>query len=97
MNFQLFSNSHPEEDYSEIKKEMLRESLRQVRQSYNLALVITGISASIALAGVGLLYFDKVSAATLTTSTGLLGGFGSIQFANQKKEELRQMMNDLEE
>ncbi|MCU0545948.1 MAG: hypothetical protein MUE44_27915 [Oscillatoriaceae cyanobacterium Prado104] len=96
MNFNLFGNSHPDEDYSELKKEMLRESLRQVRQSYNLALAVTATSAAIALAGVGLLYFNKISEATVTASSGLLASLGSIQFAKQKQEELRQMMEDLD-
>ncbi|NJM64121.1 MAG: hypothetical protein HC849_34655 [Oscillatoriales cyanobacterium RU_3_3] len=97
MNFNLFGNSHPDEDYSELKKEMLRESLRQVRQSYNLALFVTAASAIVTFGGVGLLYFDKISEATVTTSCGVLASLSSIQFAKQSKEELRQMLDDLEE
>ncbi|MEG3869515.1 hypothetical protein QUA46_19720 [Microcoleus sp. MON2_D6] len=96
MNFNLFGNSQPDEDYSEIKKEMLRESLRQVRQSYNLALFVTA-SAMVTFGGLGLLFCEKISEATLTASGGLLTSLGSIEFAKQKKKELQQMMDDLED
>jgi hypothetical protein len=51
----------------------------------------------ITFGGVGLLYCNKISEATVTASGGLLASLGSIQFAKQKQEELRQMMEDLEE
>jgi small neutral amino acid transporter SnatA (MarC family) len=96
MNFNLFGNSHPDEDYSELKREMIRESLRQVRQSYNLALAVTAASAMITFGGVGLLYCNKISEAAVTAAGGLLASLGSIQFAKQKQEELREMMEDLD-
>ncbi|MEG5038321.1 MULTISPECIES: TRADD-N-associated membrane domain-containing protein [unclassified Microcoleus] len=97
MNFNLFGNSQPDEDYSEIKKQILRESLRQVRHSYNLALFVTAASAMVIFGGFGLLFCEKISEATLTASGGLLTSLGSVEFAKQKKKELQQMMDDLED
>ena len=97
MKLNLSGNSHPDEDYSEIKKEMLRESLRQVRQSYNLALFVTAASAMVIFGGFALLFCEKISEATLTASGGLLTSLGSVEFAKQKKKELQQMIDDLED
>ena len=97
MNFNLFGNSQPDEDYSEIKKEMLRESLRQVRQSYNLALCVTAASAMVTFGSIALLFCEKISEATLTASGGVLTSLGSVEFAKQKKKEMQQMMDDLED
>ncbi|MEG4406232.1 MULTISPECIES: TRADD-N-associated membrane domain-containing protein [unclassified Microcoleus] len=97
MNFNLFGDSQPAEDYSEIKNEILREWLRQVRQSYNLALFVTAASAMVTFGGIGLLFCDKIPEATLTASGGLLTSLGSVEFAKQKKKELQQMMDDLED
>jgi len=97
MNFSLFGNSQPDEDYSEIKKQILRESLRQVRHSYNLALFVTAASAMVIFGGFALLFCEKMSEATLTASGGLLTSLGSVEFAKQKKKELQQMMDDLED
>ncbi len=61
MNFNVFrkcqSDNQPNsnDDSSNIKEEILRELLRQVRQSYNLALTVTAASALMTLSGVGLL------------------------------------------
>jgi len=82
------------DDSSNIKQEILRELLRQVRQSYNLALVVTTASALMTLSGVGLLYFNKVPEASLTTAGGVLASLHSVQLAKEAKEELRQMMDE---
>ncbi|MCC3515450.1 hypothetical protein [Microcoleus sp. PH2017_18_LLB_O_A] len=50
----------------------------------------------ITFGGVGLLYCNKISEATVTAVGGLLASLGSIQFAKQKQEELREMMEDLD-
>ncbi|MDJ0676751.1 MAG: hypothetical protein QNJ36_15460 [Calothrix sp. MO_167.B42] len=71
---QLKFGKKPEknDDYSQIKKEVIREYLRQLRHSYNLALVITAASTLMTLLGVGLLYGNKVSQATFTAFGGFL-------------------------
>ena len=79
---------------SNIKEEILRELLRQVRQSYNLALAVTTASALMTLSGVGLLYLNKVPEASLTTAGGVLASLHSMQLAKEAKEELRQMMDE---
>ena len=98
MNFNLFRkfllNHQPsfKDDYSDIKEEIIREFLREVRQSYNLALAVTAASALITLLGVGLLYLDKVPEASITAGGGVLASLRSVQFAKDAKEELRQML-----
>jgi hypothetical protein len=89
-NTQASSN----DDSSNIKQEILRELLRQVRQSYNLALAVTTASALMTLSGVGLLYLNKVPEASLTTAGGVLASLHSVQLAKEAKEELRQMMDE---
>ncbi len=100
MSFNVFrklqSDNQPNsnDDSSNIKEEILRELLRQVRQSYNLALTVTTASALMTLSGVGLLYFNKVPEASLTTAGGVLASLHSVQLAKEAKEELRQMMDE---
>lgn len=99
MNFNVLrkhqSDNQPNSNdgYNNIKQEILRELLRQVRQSYNLALAVTTASALMTLSGVGLLYFNKVPEASLTTAGGVLATLHSTQLAKEAKEELRQMMD----
>ena len=46
---------------------------------------------------VGLLYFNKVSEANFTAGSGVLMTLTSIQYNKQVKEELCEIMEDLEE
>jgi hypothetical protein len=100
MNFNVFrkrqsdSQLNSNDDSSNIREEILRELLRQVRQSYNLALAVTTASALMTLSGVGLLYFNRVPEASLTTAGGILASLHSVQLAKEAKEELRQMMDE---
>jgi len=96
MNFNLFGNSHPDEDYSDIAEEILEELLRQVRQSYNVALTVIGTSAILAFVGVGLVYANKVQEGAVTTAAGGVTTVAATRFANQKKKELQQMMELVE-
>jgi hypothetical protein len=92
MSFNFFrkcqSDNQPNsnDDSSTIKEEILRELLRQVRQSYNLALTVTAASALMTLSGVGLLYFNKVPEASITTAGGVLASLHSVQLAKEAKE-----------
>ncbi len=95
MQFRFFNKPQINGDYSDIKEEIIREFLRQVRYSYNLALGVTAASALMTLFGVGLLYINKLSEATLTTSGGVLATITSVQFAKQSQEELREVMDKL--
>lgn len=71
---------------------IIREQIRQVRLSFNLALTITAAGATFILAGVGLLYLDKIGVAALTTSSGIVASIPSAQFAKTKNEELQKML-----
>ena len=92
----LKSDNQPNsnEANSNIKQEILRELLRQFRQSYNLALAVTTASALMTLSGVGLVYINKLPEASLTTAGGVLASLHSVQLAKEAKEELRQMMDE---
>jgi hypothetical protein len=96
MNFKLFGNSHPDEDYSDIAEEILQEWLRQARQSHNVALTVIVTSAILAFAGVGLVYSNKVQEGAITTTAGGVTTVAATRFANQKKKELQQMMELVE-
>ena len=96
MNFNLSSNSHPDEDYTDITAEILEEWLRQVRQSYKVALTVIGTSAIFAFVGVGLVYSNKVQEGAITTTAGGVTTVAATRFANQKKKELQQMMELVE-
>ncbi|NEO67000.1 MAG: hypothetical protein F6J98_44270 [Moorea sp. SIO4G2] len=95
MPFNFNKKPQNNDDYRDINKEIIRELLRQVRHSYNLALGVTAASALMTLFGVGLLYIDKVSEASLTASGGVLGTINSVQFAKDSQEELEEMMHKL--
>ncbi len=96
MQFQFLKKPQIKDNSSELKEEIIRELLRQARHSYNLALGITTASALMTLFGVGLLYLDKVSEASITTGGGALVTIASVQCAKQAKEELREVIDTLE-
>jgi hypothetical protein len=96
MQFKFFIKPPVDDNYSDIKEEIIRELLRQARHSYNLALWITTASAFMTLCGVGLLYLDKVSEASITTGSGALATLACVQRANQVKEELHEIIEKLE-
>jgi len=92
MKLNLSGNSHPDEDSSDITEEILEEWLRQVRQTYNLALTVIGTSAILAFVGVGLVYVNQVREGAITTAAGGVTTVAATRFANQKKKELLQVM-----
>ncbi|AKG20479.1 TRADD-N-associated membrane domain-containing protein [Calothrix sp. 336/3] len=96
MQFNFFKPEN-NDDNRNIKEEIIRELLHMTRKSYNLALGITAASALMTLFGVGLLYFNKVSEASLTASGGVLTTLVSVQHTNKKQEELCEMLNKLSE
>ncbi|MEH2212453.1 TRADD-N-associated membrane domain-containing protein [Nostoc sp.] len=75
-----------------IKGEFMHELLRQAKLTFNLALSVTAASAMMTLGGVGLLYFNKVSEASLTAGGGALATITSVQLAKQTREELLQIL-----
>ncbi|KOP27921.1 hypothetical protein AMR41_02225 [Hapalosiphon sp. MRB220] len=85
------NHNHPN-----LKAELMQELLRQAKLTFNLALSVTAASAIMTLGGVGLLYFNKVSEASLTAGGGALATITSIQFAKQTKEELLEIIEKSE-
>ncbi|MBD2518453.1 hypothetical protein H6G93_26480 [Nostoc sp. FACHB-973] len=77
---------------NDMKKEFMQELLRQAKLTFNLALSVTAASAMMTLSGVGLLYFNKVSEASLTAGGGALATITSVQLAKQTKEELLEII-----
>ena len=96
MNCNLPTKSNPNQDNNKIVQKFAREFLRQYTQMHYLNLFVTAASFAIALAGVGLLYTNKVPEGTVTTGIGVLTTLGSNLSANQKKEELQQEVEYLE-
>ena len=95
MAFRFYKKRQTNNDYRNLKEEIIRELLRQARHSYNLALGVTAASALMTFCGVRLFYSNKVSEASLTASGGFLGTITSVQFAKDSKEKLEEMMEKL--
>ncbi|QHG17635.1 hypothetical protein [Nostoc sp. ATCC 53789] len=72
--------------------EIMQELLRQAKLTFNLALSVTAASAMMTLGGVGLLYFNKVSEASLTAGGGALATITSVQLAKETRKELLQIL-----
>ncbi|HLP92117.1 MAG TPA: hypothetical protein VK184_26440 [Nostocaceae cyanobacterium] len=95
--FNFFKKSEDaDREQQELKRQFMEEKLRQLRLRFNLALGITTASAMMTLSGVGLLYFNKVEEASLTTGTGILFSISSVQFAKDAKDELEEALRDLQ-
>jgi hypothetical protein len=92
---EIATESSCAENYTALREDFMRELLRQAHLSYNLALVITTGSALITLAGVGLLYLEKITAASVTTAGGAIASISCIQLAKESKEELHQVIERL--
>ncbi len=92
----LFSKRQPVTQSSLLEKEVIEELLRQTRLTFNLALVVSAVSSMITLSGVGLLYSNKITAASLTTGVGVLATASSLQFAKQAKGDLKDITSCLE-
>jgi len=87
--------TQPLNEYEALEEEYIKELLRQAKLTFNLAFGVTAASAIITLCGVGLLYLNKVPAASLTTVSGVLATITSAQFAKQSKDELYQIKKNL--
>ncbi|MBD2693266.1 TRADD-N-associated membrane domain-containing protein [Anabaena catenula] len=73
------------------------ELLRQAKLTFNVALCVSAASAMMTLFGVGLIYFDQVSEASLTAGSGALATMNSLNFAKQAKDELCEMIEEDED
>ena len=92
-----FSNSSQKGDVSdEILKAACTERLRQVRESFNLSLWISGISTIIALGGVALLWAGKVQAGAFTAAGGSLSTVCCSKLLQKANEELNSVLDRLD-
>ncbi|MBE8971016.1 hypothetical protein IQ277_33895 [Nostocales cyanobacterium LEGE 12452] len=92
MNINSSNITKANNNINDVKKEFMQELLRQAKLTFNLALSVTAVSAMMTLGGVGLLYFNKVSEASLTAGGGALATITSVQLAKQTREELLQIL-----
>ena len=92
----FFGKEQPESQYSLLQEALIKELLRQTRLTFNLALTVSAISSTITLSGVGLLYFNKITEASLTTGVGVLATTSSLQLAKQTKADLKEITSRLE-
>lgn len=94
---ELASKNNLDNTKQGIKQEIFRELLSQQRDRHKFGLAISTASALMTIFSVGLLYFNKVSEANFTAGSSVLMTLTSIQYNKQVKEELCEMMEDLEE
>ncbi|WP_071188748.1 hypothetical protein [Trichormus sp. NMC-1] len=80
-----------------MKQQIKEELLRQAKLTFNVALCVSAASAMMTLFGVGLIYFNKVSEASLTAGGGALATMTSLNLAKQAKDELCEMIEEDED
>ena len=80
---------------SPIERIILQERLRQARYSFNLALVATGVSACVGLAGAGLLLSGKLSEGVVTAAGGLASSACCIQLAKDANDRLDKALQEV--
>jgi CHASE2 domain-containing sensor protein len=80
---------------SPIEYDIVQERLRQARCSFNLALVATGVSAGVGLAGAGLLLSGKFPEGTVTAAGGLASSACCIRFAKDSNDRLDKILQEL--
>jgi hypothetical protein len=88
--FQIQSNEN--DANQEMKRKINEEVLRQVKWKFNLAWSASAASVIMILFGVGLLYFNQVQEGCVTTGTGILSSFVTVQLAKDAQEDLRKLM-----
>jgi hypothetical protein len=94
MKLNLFPKRQPQslDVPPETKQKIIDELIRQAQLTCNLAVGVTAASAMMTLLGVGLLYLDKIPEASLTAGAGTMASIGSVQFAKEAREELKQIL-----
>jgi hypothetical protein len=94
------ASSSETDDYPKMEQDVITERLRQARLSFNLALLLTTVSAAISLVGVGFLFSGKVPEGTITTAGGLTSKIVSVHLLTLTKEandRLDKMAKDLKD
>jgi small neutral amino acid transporter SnatA (MarC family) len=77
-----------------MKNLIIKELIRQAKLTFNVAVSVSAISAMITLSGVALIYFNKISEATLTASGGALATMTSLNMAKEAKDELLKILEE---
>ena len=80
---------------SPVEDNIVQERLRQSRYSFNLALIITGVSACVGLVGAGLLLSGKLPEGAVTAASGLASSACCVRFAKDANDRLDQMLKEL--
>lgn len=81
--------------FAQMELRIATERLRQARYSFNLALITTGVSACIGLAGAGLLLSGKLPEGTITAAGGLASSACCIGFAKDTNDRLDKLLEEL--
>lgn len=87
----------PNNSPKQIELSIATERLRQARYSFNVALVITAMSACISLVGGGLLLTGKVSEGAFTAVGGMAVSVRSVQLAKDTNDRLDRVLSELDE
>lgn len=84
-------NNNQNHNPDTMEKIVIQERLRQAKLSFNIALILTIISAIISVTGVGLLWSGKTSEGTATTAGGLASQMvsaGLLKITQESNERL---------
>ena len=80
-----------------IELSIAQERLRQVRYSFNIAMIPVTFSFCINLTGAGLLLSGKIPEGTITSAGGLASGVQCIQFSKDTNDRLDKILAELKE
>lgn len=69
-------------------QEIIKERVRQARQSFNLALVATTMSTFIGLVGAGLLLTGRANEGAVTAASGMIASVRCAQLAKDANDRL---------
>ncbi len=70
---------------------VIKERLRQARLSFNIAIILTIISAATTLTGLGLFFFEKIDDAKLITSGGIASQIVSVGLLKINQESNKRL------
>ncbi len=80
--------------FSEIESNIIKEILRQGHHSFNLALIATGVSFGVSLAGAGLLLSGKLPEGAVTALGGLASSAHCIRLAKDANDRLDKVLDE---
>jgi L-lactate utilization protein LutC len=89
-------NNDPD-PYQNMELELLKENLRQARQTFNASFIGKVASIGISVFGAVLLFSGKASEGSVTVATGLISTTFCSQMANESNQKLEQLRKNLKE